>query len=204
MKTINAIGDLCPMPVVKTKNAIKEMTTNEELEILVDNEIAVQNLEKMAAQKGYPFSSKKLEDRRYQVIMTAYLKETIQSKKEEELEEVDEGHLTNALVVISSDKMGAGIDELGQVLMKGFLFALTQQDELPNKIIFYNGGAKLTCEGSDSLEDLKYLASQGVEILTCGTCIDYHNLKGKLLVGTVTNMYEITESMFQARKIIKP
>jgi len=100
--------------------------------------------------------------------------------------------------------MGAGIDELGQVLMKGFLFALTQQDELPNKIIFYNGGAKLTCEGSDSLEDLKYLASQGVEILTCGTCIDYHNLKGKLLVGTVTNMYEITESMFQARKIIKP
>ena len=106
--------------------------------------------------------------------------------------------------VISSDKMGRGNDELGKVLIKGCIFAITQLDELPKKMIFYNGGAKITCEGSDSLEDLKNLESQGVEIVTCGTCLDYYGMKDKLAVGTVTNMYDIVESMNHAGKIVKP
>ena len=76
--------------------------------------------------------------------------------------------------------------------------------ELPKKMIFYNGGATITCEGSDSLEDLKNLESQGVEIVTCGTCLDYYGMKDKLAVGTVTNMYDIVESMNHAGKIVKP
>ena len=71
-------------------------------------------------------------------------------------------------------------------------------------MIFYNGGAKITCEGSDSLEDLKNLESQGVEIVTCGTCLDYYGMKDKLAAGTVTNMYDIVESMKKAGKIVKP
>ena len=110
----------------------------------------------------------------------------------------------DTIAVFSSDKMGQGNDELGGVLIKGCIYAITQLEELPKKMIFYNGGAKLTCEGSDSLEDLKNLESQGVEIMTCGTCLDYYGLKEKLAVGTVTNMYSIVESMQQAGKIIKP
>ena len=110
----------------------------------------------------------------------------------------------DTVVVISSDKMGSGNDELGKVLIKGCIFAITQLDELPKKMIFYNGGAKITCEGSDSLEDLKNLESQGVEIVTCGTCLDYYGMKDKLAVGTVTNMYDIVESMNNAGKIVKP
>ena len=88
--------------------------------------------------------------------------------------------------------------------MKGFLFAVTQLDELPKTMLFYNGGATLTTEGSDSLEDLKSLEAQGVEIMTCGTCLDYYGLKEKLAVGTVTNMYSIVETMDQATKVIRP
>lgn len=108
------------------------------------------------------------------------------------------------VVVVASDRMGSGNDELGKVLIKGFIFAVTQLDELPKAMLFYNGGATLTAEGSDSLEDLKSLEAQGVEILTCGTCLDYYGLKEKLAVGSVTNMYSIVEAMANAGKIIRP
>ena len=110
----------------------------------------------------------------------------------------------NTVVVVSSDRMGEGNDELGKVLMKGFIFAVTQLDTLPKTMLFYNGGATLTAEGSDSLEDLKSLEAQGVEVMTCGTCLDYYGLKEKLQVGTVTNMYSIVETMANAGRIIKP
>ena len=88
--------------------------------------------------------------------------------------------------------------------MKGFLYAISQQDELPSTILFYNGGAKLTCEDAPTLEDLKSMEAQGVEILTCGTCLNHYGLTEKLQVGTVTNMYVIAEKMTQASRIVKP
>ena len=96
------------------------------------------------------------------------------------------------------------LQKLGKVLMKGFLFAVTQLDELPKTMLFYNGGATLTTEGSDSLEDLKSLEAQGVTIKTCGTCLNYYGLTEKLCVGEVTNMYDIVETMAKASKVIKP
>lgn len=110
----------------------------------------------------------------------------------------------DTVVVISSDRMGSGNDELGKVLMKGFIYAVSQLDQLPKTILFYNGGATITTEGSASLEDLKNMEAQGVEIMTCGTCLDYYNLKDKLAVGTVTNMYSIVETMNGAAKILRP
>lgn len=88
--------------------------------------------------------------------------------------------------------------------MKGFLYALTQLPRLPETLLFYNGGAKLTVEGADSLEDLKGLAAQGVEILTCGTCLNFYGLTEKLAVGSATNMYAIAEKLAGAKKVIKP
>ena len=88
--------------------------------------------------------------------------------------------------------------------MKGFIYAISQQDTLPATMLFYNGGAKLTCEDAPTLEDLKSLEAQGVEILTCGTCLNHYGLTEKLQVGTVTNMYVIAEKMTQASLIVKP
>ena len=206
MIKVNAIGDACPIPVVKTKNAIKELNGPGTVEVLVDNEIAVQNLTKMAVQKGYEIQSQKLEEQKYQVIMTVGEGAGDKEKQEDTAEETVciPDSRNHKIVVISSGRMGEGNDELGEVLMKGFIYALTQQDELPETILFYNGGAPFTCEGSPALEDLKQLEAQGVEILTCGTCLNYYGLSEKLKIGDVTNMYVIAEKMMQADSIIKP
>ena len=111
---------------------------------------------------------------------------------------------TDTVVAISAAVMGEGSEELGKTLLKAFVFALTQQDKLPKTILFYNGGAALTCEGSAMLEDLKALEAQGVEILTCGTCLNFYGLTEKLAVGSVTNMYTIAEKLTQAGNVVKP
>lgn len=202
MITVNALGDACPIPVVKTKNAIKELAGAGSVETFVDNEIAVQNLTKMANQKGYEVKSEKLEEQKYRVVMKVG---EVEENSEEEREVcIPDGRKKKTVVVISSDKMGEGNDELGQVLIKGFIYALTQQEALPETMLFYNGGAKLTCEGSTALEDLKSLEAQGVEIMTCGTCLNFYGLEEKLQVGSVTNMYVIAETMMQADLIVKP
>ena len=234
MIKVNAMGDACPIPVIKTKNAIREMNGAGQVEVLVDNEIAVQNLTKMAKQKGYQCQSEKISDDEYKVMITvpegnksaaadqdaamnaaregaAHESEGVAGTAGETAGEdagqtacLPDSRKKKKIVVLRSGKMGEGNDELGAVLMKGFIYALTELDNLPETILLYNGGASLSCEGSDSLEDLKTLEAQGVEIMTCGTCLNYYGLSDKLAVGTVTNMYAIAEKMSEADTIICP
>ena len=201
MITVNAMGDNCPIPVIKTKKAMQALTGPEKIEVLVDNEIAVQNVTKMASSAGGQFSSEKLGDAEFKI--TIQMEGALAGDETEEAACAPDAR-DNTVVVVSSDRMGIGNDELGKVLMKGFIFAVTQLDTLPKTMLFYNGGATLTAEGSDSLEDLKSLEAQGVEIMTCGTCLDYYGFKDKLAVGSVTNMYSIVETMAKAGKIIRP
>lgn len=201
MITVNAMGDNCPIPVIKTKKAMQALTGPETIEVLVDNEIAVQNVTKMASASGGQVSSEKLSDAEFKI--TIRMEGALSAAEEEEVSCVPDAR-DNTVVVVSSDRMGTGNDELGKVLIKGFIFAVTQLDTLPKTMLFYNGGATLTAEGSDSLEDLRSLEAQGVEILTCGTCLDYYGLKERLQVGAVTNMYSIVETMAKAGRIIKP
>ena len=211
MLKIDARGDACPLPVVKAKKAIAQLGGAGEVEVLVDNEIAVQNLTKMAQQKGYRSSSEKLAPQEYKV---RFLIENTQPgpdvavlgevSKRVEYETCAPDARTDTVVVISSDKMGDGAEELGKTLLKAFVFSLTQQDKLPKTILFYNGGAHLTCEGSPMLEDLKALEAEGVEIMTCGTCLNFYGLTEKLAVGSVTNMYVIAEKMLTAGNVVKP
>ena len=205
MITVNAIGDSCPIPVVKTLNAIKELKGPDVIETLVDNEIAVQNLTRMAGQKGCAVKSEKLGEKEFKVTITvgdAALQQPVET--EEVACALPKTGKKNTVVVISSKAMGHGGDELGTALMKGFIYALSQQEQLPSTILFYNGGASITCQDSVSLEDLKSLETQGVEILTCGTCLNFYGLTEKLAVGSVTNMYTIVEKMNGADLIIKP
>ena len=184
MTHVDARGDACPLPVVKAKRAISELKGAGQVEILVDNEIAVQNLTKMAQQKGYQYSAEKLAEREYRVLFT-----------------IGEAPAAEETPVVC---MPDARTELGKTLLKAFVFALTQQDKLPKTVLFYNGGASLTCEGSPMLEDLKTLESEGVEIMTCGTCLNYYGLTEKLAVGSVTNMYAIVEKLTHAGNVVKP
>ena len=203
MITVNAIGDACPIPVVKTRKAMETIKGSEVVETLVDNEIAVENLKKMAGQMGYQVKDQKLEEGKYSVqIMVTEAEKT--EKIQADICDCRPTAASDKVVVIRSNVMGEGDSELGKVLIKGFIYALSQQEELPKTILFYNGGACLTCEGSASLDDLKELEHRGVKILTCGTCLNFYGLSEKLKVGEVTNMYEIAETMSKASLIVSP
>ena len=203
MITVNAIGDACPIPVVKTRKAMETIKGSEVVETLVDNEIAVENLKKMAGQMGYQVKDQKLEEGKYSVQIMVTEAEKIE-KIQADICDCKPTAASDKVVVIRSNVMGEGDPELGKVLIKGFIYALSQQKELPKTILFYNGGACLTCAGSASLDDLKELEHRGVKILTCGTCLNFYGLSEKLKVGEVTNMYEIAETMSKASLIVSP
>lgn len=202
-KTIDCRGMACPLPVVNAKKAAGELHAGDVLTVLVDNEVAVQNLQRFASHQGYVSTAGKKSDDQYAVVIpiTGGAKVTSQ---QEEITCTPDTRKRGLLVVLSANTMGTGDPKLGTTLMKSFVFALTKQDRLPETILCYNTGAYLTCESSDLLEDLRLLESEGVTILTCGTCLDFYGLREKLAVGGVTNMYEIVERMENAGFIVKP
>lgn len=200
---VNAVGEQCPIPVVKATCALREMTEPGTLEVHVDNEIAVQNLTRMAGGNHLPVRSEKMGEKEFVVIMEVAEPAGDAPRQESELVCAADSR-GDFLVAVDTDVMGRGSDELGRMLMKGFLFAVSQLPRLPKTMLFYNGGAHLTTAGSASLEDLKNMEAQGVEILTCGTCLNHYGLTDKLAVGEVTNMYVITEKQMQADLILRP
>ena len=202
-KIIDCRGMACPLPVVNAKKAAQELSDGDVLTVRVDNEIAVQNLSRFAEHKGFAVAAEKKAEKDYTVIMNVS-GTAAEETKEEEINCTMDSRRKGMLVVLSGNTMGTGDAKLGTSLMKAFVFALTKQDQLPDTILCYNTGAFLTCEDADTLEDLKLLESEGVTILTCGTCLDFYGLKEKLAVGSVTNMYDIVERMENAAQIIKP
>lgn len=196
MFKIDALGKACPLPVIETKKALRE---HEVVQTLVDNEIATQNLKKMAEQLGYIYQMDQDAPNHYTVVISKanadLTEEVVQAT--EPIATVDD-----YIVVVDTNVMGRGSDELGKNLLKGFIYSLTEQDVLPEKVIFYNGGVQSVVEGSDSLEDIQGLADRGVEIYACGACLNFYELTAA--VGEVTNMYRIVEMMRQAPKIVKP
>ncbi|MDD7738597.1 MAG: sulfurtransferase-like selenium metabolism protein YedF [Fusicatenibacter sp.] len=204
---VDARGLSCPLPVVHTKNEISLMKEGEAVEVLVDNEIAVQNLTKFANVRNHSIKAEKLAENEFRAVITVGRKGEEAEEKEKDTaneESCSVFRRNHNVVAISSDRMGEGEEALGKTLMKAFLFALTKQDSYPEAIYLYNSGAFLSCEGSDSLEDLKFLEAEGVSVYTCGTCLNFYGLTESLAVGCVTNMYDIVENLSKAEKIIKP
>ena len=194
----------CPLPVINAKKAIESFTEDGTLSVKVDNETAVENLTRLGEHNGFAVTSEKNGEKEYTVVMQ--VKAAAAGKAEVPAEAVSCALPAKGgkVVVLSANTMGSGDEQLGKKLMKAFIFALTNQDEAPEKVICYNSGAYLTTEDPDTIRDLKSLEEAGTVVMTCGTCLDFYGLKEKLQVGIVSNMYDIVEAQMQAGLIIRP
>lgn len=189
MKEIDARGLECPQPVILTKKALEEISEGEVVAI-VDNVTARENVSRLALNMNLEHEITDKDGCFY--IRIAKKPGAAGSKEAEE----------SITIVVTSDKLGQGEEALGKVLIKSYTYALTEAAPLPKTMVFLNSGVKLTTEGSEVLENLQKLQDMGVEIMSCGTCLDFHGLKEKLKVGIVGNMYGIIEKMNGASKVI--
>ena len=205
--TIDARGEACPIPVVRTLKALGALAGPGTVETIVDNEIAVQNLTRMGEGKGCAVSSERTGEREWRVTVRADAAVAVAAGEPEAVTcdvPAAAAPRRNVVVAITAETMGTGDDVLGRKLMGSFIYSLTQLDELPATIVLYNGGAHLSCEGSPALDDLRGLAESGVEVLTCGTCLDHYGIADTLAVGEVTNMYVIAQRLTGASLVVRP
>ena len=198
-KKIDCRGLACPQPVLETRKALEDA---EEVLVLVDNPTSRENVKRFAQSQGHKVSI--AEEKGVFELKIAKQKEKETSAPEGDRAKNRRLPSSSDLVVfIDTDSMGRGSEELGKILMRSFLQTLEQSDLRPKKVILINNGVKLACQGSEVLEDLQELSAKGAEILACGTCLDFFGIKKDLMVGKVSNMYEILNSLAQAGKVIK-
>jgi len=193
MKEIDCRGLACPAPVIATKNAIEE-AAGSPLLILLDNGAARENVLRFCASKGITVSEKMGDDSTSLIISGS-----IQDSSQGYLD----GKNSSPVILIASDRLGSGSDELGLLLMKNFLIALLELHNQPEKILFMNSGVLLTTAGSEVAEPLGKLENSGVEILSCGVCLEYYGVTDKLVVGKTTNMYTIAEYVLLSSNTIR-
>jgi len=189
----------CPEPVVETKRAI-EANPNSVLEILLNHPASVTNVTRMATSLGATVEKEELGENEVKLVVTT----AEPAPQTETAPQPTEAQAGQATVFIKNNYMGLGNEELGRVLMKAFLKTLKRATPLPREIIFINNGVHLVTTGSEEIETLRELAEAGVEIVSCGTCLDYFGKLDKVEVGTVGNMFEIVERLNRAAKIIAP
>jgi len=196
MKEIDCRGKACPHPVLMTKQALEGLIEGEVI-LIVDNLAACENVERFAKSQGCPVTvEKKGSDfhLRIQKEKSGIGHETVSEKK-------DSGSI---VVYLNSRFLGTGDEALGSILMRSFLKTLLELETMPSRLILINSGVWLSSEGSDVLETLKALSEKGMEILSCGTCLDFYGLKEKVKVGVVTNMYTIAQTLLEAERVVKP
>lgn len=193
-REVDARGELCPKPVIMTKKALDNLKSGL-VTTIVDNEVAKDNVSKLAVSYGYSFIIDKGKEDEYYIHIS-------KGEGHEEVNTCVPDTFKDLTLGISSDKMGSGEDELGKILMKSYIYTVKETTPWPATIVLYNSAVNLTCEGSEVLDDLQAMIDGGVEIISCGTCLDYYNLKDKLKVGEIGNMYSIYEKMKNANNTI--
>lgn len=189
-QVIDCKGLKCPQPVINTKKYFDSVESGE-AEVIVDNEVAKMNVLKFAESNGFKAEAKEESG----IFTVRIIKDECSCKILNDDKKL--------VIAVTSDKFGSGDDRLGSVLMKSYFYALSEADRIPSDLIFVNSGIKLTTEGSDVIDSIKKLEERGVNVLSCGTCLDFYNLKEKLQAGQITNMYTIVEKMNSADNTIK-
>lgn len=210
-KEIDNRGLQCPQPVINTKKALEELNLQGDegylLTAIVDNEGAKENVARYATTMGCQVNTEK-KGNDYFISISKATEEPKTQEQPSELEEIERCHYGGAaptgvkIFLIKSSTMGEGSQELGRILMRSFIYTIKETTPLPAKMLFLNSGVYLTTEGSPVLEDLQELEKMGVEVFSCGTCLDYYQLKEKLRVGNITNMYDTLESIYAAERCI--
>jgi selenium metabolism protein YedF len=193
---IDCRGKACPQPVITAKQALEQFK-EDEFVLVVDNPGSSENVERFARSQGCSVQVTKKDGDYYLRIGKPQTGESTASLQEGE-------KARKTVAYINSQFLGIGDDALGAILMRAFMKTLLEMENKPGLLIFINSGVKLTSEGSEVLESLRALAGKGVEILSCGTCLDFYGLKEKLRVGIVSNMYDIARSLLEADTIIRP
>jgi len=185
---IDARKKPCPQPVVMTKKALDSIKEGQVITI-VDNEVAKENISKFARSQDLDFKVDKSQED--YIITITKGKVALHNTSVDIEDKKDEGYC----IIFSKDTFGSGERELGNILIRSFIYTLKDASKMPSTLIFVNSGVNLTTEGSEVIGVLKELEEKGVKILSCGTCLDYYNLKEKLQVGSISNMYEIMENI---------
>lgn len=181
----------CPAPVISVKKALE---TGSELTVLLDDGAPRENVVRFVKNRGFQVTEKK-EDNHWII--------TVSKSGSSEQIAVSSNADHGQVLLITSNRLGEGPEELGKLLMRNFIHTLLETKDLPSKIFFMNNGALLTCEGSELLEAMDKLANMGVELYTCGLCLDFFGLMDKLKVGGTTNMLTTADTLLSAKKVIK-
>lgn len=201
MRIVDCKGLICPMPLIETKKVIRESKFGDELLVEVDNETSFNNLSHFLNDNGFPFEHSK-EGIVYRIKFT--VKELQAKPQEIKIETKSTVTHGNYIIVLSSNSMGSGDDDLGKLLIKGYINTIDQLESLPQEIICYNSGVILATKGSDSGQALKRIEGLGVKISVCGTCVDFFGLKDNLEVGIITNMLYIAGKIAGDSRIVRP
>jgi selenium metabolism protein YedF len=201
MQVVDGKGLLCPQPLILTRKALKNCLPGETLKIECDNQTAYQNILTYLKDQSLTPSGKVKEG----IFQIEVINQQNKTAEENDSFSMNPGICSSAYVIaIGSDRMGEGDPQLGSILMKGFLNALLEQPVLPTHLIFYNSGVKLTIKDSGVISSIKELEAGGVDILVCGTCTDFYELKDQLGAGRISNMFTLTEIMAKTGHVVKP
>jgi selenium metabolism protein YedF len=197
-KVVDARGLSCPQPVILTRKA---MADSPELVALVDSETSRDNVRRMAEKAGRQVT---VEDHggEFHLHISSTQGPVMEegASQEEKPAPAPAGSL---VLVVPDSKMGRGDKELGEILVRGFFHTLGELESRPDTILFFNAGVWLTGDDSPVLEDLRALEAEGVSMLVCGTCLNHFDIKDRLAVGLVSNMYDIAEAMLGAGKVLR-
>lgn len=204
MRIVDAKGELCPAPLIATKRALKKTALGESFIVLIDNRISFDNVIRFLKDNNTEFRAEE-SDGVWSLTVTKTSGEMVNSKAEEYCS-VPVSHFEkgNFIIVISSDKMGEGDDELGLLLMANFIKAIKDLDKLPQKIVLYNKGVTLATTDSVHFEHIRDLEKMGVELLLCATCVSHYKIESLIEIGILSNMFVIAETMASAGNIVKP
>lgn len=200
MKLVDAKGKNCPIPVVMTKKEIDAGA--KELIVEVDNPIAVQNVSRLAAAMSFDVTTEEIEGGFRLTLISNGTAADATAVSEAMTAAEQCAPKGNWALFVGRDVVGSGERDLGTSLMKMLFFTLAESDDLPTYILLMNDGVKLASINPDTIEHLQTLAAKGVEILVCGTCLNFYGITEELKVGTVSNMYDILGRMQAANKVI--
>jgi len=200
MKILDVTGKKCPLPLIETKKALNTLEQGESLKVVTDNETAKNNVTRFLNDNNIKSQWEK-NDQVYE-IMINYQDSDLENIRAEAYCETDNSGDQGFVVVFSKNYLGEGSEELGKILINGYLETLIADEKYPQKMMFLNSGALMTIKGSPQEEVLKEFEEAGVEILVCGTCLDFYKMTDQLAVGKISNMLEIQDAMIGAGKVL--